>query len=321
MNTDTNGQPAPPAAPAAPPAAKQTSTWSRFKPFLAPILITCILAGGSLKYGVFEGHGGTAVAIVASIIAETLLSLFATGRWPHIASAYITGISVGILVRSPLIWPYIMCSLLSITSKYALRVGGRHLWNPSNLGVSMLLFLAPDAVAPLSQQWGNEFWVLLIIGCLGCLILYSLGRIHITLTYIVAFTVLSFVRVGINRGDWSVVSSVLQDPVTRSDWISQIALLTAPAYQLFMFFMITDPRTTPRTKLRQILVTVIVAIVETLFRLGREIHAPYYALFVVFPITNLFEIYWDRRQAPARAVVAGTPSAGVSEPGRPPVTA
>ena len=28
------------------------------------------------------------------------------GRWPHPASAYISGISVGILVRSPFLWPY-----------------------------------------------------------------------------------------------------------------------------------------------------------------------------------------------------------------------
>ena len=58
------------------------------------------------------------------------------GKWPHPASAYISGISAGILVRSPLLWPYFLASLVSITSKYVLRVKGRHLWNPTNFGVS-----------------------------------------------------------------------------------------------------------------------------------------------------------------------------------------
>jgi Na+-translocating ferredoxin:NAD+ oxidoreductase RnfD subunit len=319
MSTETNGQPVPAglrapgpqgATPhgATPQAARKGGRFNRFKPYLAPILISCILVGGSLEFGVFEGHGGTAVAIATAILAEIALSLFATGRWPHMASAYITGISVGILVRSPLLWPYIMCSLLSISSKYALRVGGRHLWNPSNLGVSVLLFLVPTEVAPLSQQWGNTFWVLLTIFGLGALILYSLGRLHITLTYIIAFSLLSFVRSG----------------VSGRELINEITLLTAPAYQLFMFFMITDPKTTPRTRPRQIAVTIIVAVVETLFRINGEIHAPYYALFWVFPVTNLLEILWDahwarkakraavaaeeaNQPAPAAAFAAGTP--------------
>jgi len=256
--------------------------WSaQVKPYLAPFLITCILIAGNIQYGMLEGNIGTAIAIVTCVLMELVLSLFATGRWPHLASCYITGLSVGILVRSPLLLPYILCSMLSISSKYALRIKGRHLWNPSNLGVSVMLFLAPGIIAPLSQQWGNEIYALLIIMCLGSLILYTLGRVHITLTYIAAFIVLSFLR--------SLVTDTL--------WITEIALLTAPAYQLFMFFMITDPKTTTRTKTRQCAVAVLVAIVETVLRLTREIHAPYYALFIVAPVTNLAEIWWDGRHA------------------------
>jgi Na+-transporting NADH:ubiquinone oxidoreductase subunit NqrB len=279
MSTDITARPATAMPTAAP--KKQGGWFTRFKPFLAPILISCILAAGNYQYGVLEGNWGTVAAILTSIIAETVLSLFATGRWPHIASAYITGISVGILLRTPLLWPYIMCSLLSISSKYALRVGGRHLWNPSNLGVSVLLFLAPATVAPLSQQWGNEIWVPIIILGLGMLILYTLGRLHITLTFIVAFSVFAYVRHLING----------------VPWITQVGQLTSPGYLLFMCFMITDPKTTTRTKLRQCVVTIVVATVDTLFHLADQVHAPYYALFWVFPAANLLEIGWDRWQA------------------------
>lgn len=310
MSTDANGQPANPQA-AKPQAAAKSGWLNAAKPFLAPLLITCILIAGNLKYNLLEGHWGTAAAIATAISAELVLSLFASGRWPHIASAYITGISVGILLRTPLLWPYILCTLLSISSKYALRINGRHLWNPSNLGVSIMLFLAPKAVAPLSQQWGNAIWVPLIILGLGSLILFTLGRLHITLTYIAAFVVLTFVRMGVTHGNWEVVPNILNGALAFvstsmsdgylaaavsgpfAEWVSQVALLTAPSYLLFMIFMITDPKTTTRGWRRQCAAAVLVAVAETILRLNREIHAPYYALFIVAPITNLLEITWD----------------------------
>ena len=305
MTADVTARPA--AKPS--PLPKKAGWFGQAKPYLAPILISCILAGGGLQYGASERNWGTLAAIVTAILGELVLSLFVSGKLPHFASAYITGISVGILLRTPLVWPYIMCSLLSITSKYALRVKGRHLWNPSNLGVSVLLLSVPD-VAPLSLQLGNATYVLLIIGFLGCLILYTLGRLHITLTYIVSFFILSFVRFGIEHDSWASVLSIFQSATAREQWISEIALLTAPAYLLFMFFMITDPKTTPGTMGRQIAVTILVAVVETLFRIGHAIHAPYYALFVVFPVTNLLEIIWDARHPkPAKAAAPVQPPA------------
>ncbi len=247
--------------------------------FLAPILITCILAIGDYQYQVLEGFWFTAAAIISAIALEVVLGRLATGRWPHLASAYITGISVGILLRSTLWWPFILCSLLSIASKYALRVGGRHLWNPSNLGMSILLFLAPGAVASLSQQWGNDLWPSLIIWLLGGIILFRLGRLHITLTYVAAFIAFSFVR----------------SAASGEKWLNEVAPLTWPMYHLFIFFMITDPATTTRTWRRQCAVAVLVAAVETILRLNRVLHAPYYALFIVSPASNLLEIWWTAR--------------------------
>src|SRR5262249_50112763 len=83
-----------------------------------PIFITCILIAAHLSFGVLESYTRTALAIVTAIAAELLMGLLTYGQWPHPASAYITGISVGILVRSPFFWPYALASLISITSKY-----------------------------------------------------------------------------------------------------------------------------------------------------------------------------------------------------------
>jgi hypothetical protein len=60
---------------------------------------------------------------------------------------------------------------------------------------------------------------------------------------------------------------------------------------------------------------VLVAVAETILRLAREIHAPYYALFIVAPVTNLFEIWWEARhprqtRLSEMAPVSAAPSAG-----------
>ena len=88
--------------------------------------------------------------------------------------------------------------------------------------------------------------------------------------------------------------------------LSELGLLTAPSYLLFMFFMITDPQTTTHTRRRRCAVAIMVAVVETGLRLGEVIHAPYYALFVVCPISNLLEIWWDSRLTKFKAASSST---------------
>src|ERR1700758_577601 len=162
--------------------------------FVPPVFITLILLVGHLSYGILESYPKTLLAIATSIVAECVLGRIFFGKWPHLASAYITGISVGILVRSPAYWPFALCALTSITSKYVLRVKDRHIWNPSNFGISALLFLAGDYVASLSIQWGNFLAPMLVIWGLGAAIIYRLRRFHITGTYVVSFLAFAFLR-------------------------------------------------------------------------------------------------------------------------------
>src|SRR3984885_14338240 len=88
--------------------------------YLAPAFITCILLVGHLSFGILESYQKTLLAIVTSIALELLLGRIFLHKWVHPASAYISGISVGILVRSPAFWPYALCAAISIMSKYVL---------------------------------------------------------------------------------------------------------------------------------------------------------------------------------------------------------
>ena len=248
--------------------------------FLPPLLITSILLSAHLSFGILEGWERTGLAIVTAIGAELALGRFTYGRWPHPASAYISGISAGILVRSPFLWPYVLCSLISIASKYVLRVRGRHLWNPTNFGVSAVVFLAPATVSVLSIQWGNVVAPMALIWLLGFVIVWRVGRLHVSAAYVASFLLFSVVR----------------SAVTGTPWLATVAPMTGPMYQLFIFFMVTDPRTTVRSKGWQMVVVFLVALVEMLFRLAEVVYAPFYALFVVGPVAMLVEIWVDGRK-------------------------
>ena len=251
--------------------------------YVPPLFITCILLVGHLSYGILESYQRTLLAIVAAILTELLLGRIFYGKWLNLASAYITGISVGILVRSPAFWPYALCSVLSIMSKYVLRIKGRHLWNPSNFGICVLLFLAPETVSSLSIQWGNFIWPMLVIWVLGSVIIWRARRFHISATYVVSFFVLAFLR------SW----------ITGDPWQSEIAPITGPMYQLFVFFMVTDPKTTVKSKWGQCLVVFLVAVVESLLRLNQVVYAPLYALFIVGPTAMLIEMWLESRRKPS----------------------
>jgi enediyne biosynthesis protein E5 len=274
--------------------ASAPSNWGRFfsldNKWIAPMFITTILVVGNLSFGMLESYKKTGIAIVASLIAELILSKIYFGKWPILASAYISGISVGILVRSPAVWPYFVCAVVSIMSKYVLRVNNRHIWNPSNFGIAVLVFLAPETVATLSIQWGNYLLPMIVIWCLGSVIIARLNRFHITGTYVACFIALAFVR----------------SLITGSPWQSEVAPLTGPMYQLFIFFMITDPKTTVKSKKWQCIVVAIVAIVEMILRLDQVVYAPFYALFLVGPTALLIEYWFELRSRKSVSMARAT---------------
>lgn len=245
-----------------------------------PLLITLILLVGQLFYGILESYPHTLTAIGVAMLVEIILSKIDRGRFPFLASAYISGISVGILTRSPFFWTFALCAAITITSKYVLKLKGRHLWNPSNFGVAVMLMIAPSAYSTLSIQWGNNLAAMTVIWVLGCIIIYRLKRFHITFTYI-----LSFIFFAGLRSFW-----------TGDAFLAEVAPITGAMYQLFIFFMITDPATTVRRgKKAQMLVVFLVAAAEMVLRMMENIHAPYYALFIVGPIANVVDIYWPKK--------------------------
>jgi len=131
---------------------------------------------------------------------------------------------------------------------------------------------------------------LLVIWVLGSIIIWRAKRFHISATYVVSFFLFAFLR------SW----------ITGDPWQAEVAPITGPMYQLFVFFMITDPKTTVHSKLGQCIVAFLVAFAEFIFRLMQVVYAPFYALFFVGPAANLIEIWWQSRRP--KAATAPTPA-------------
>ena len=242
--------------------------------YVPPAFITLILLVGQLTFGILDSYVNVVVSIGTSLIAELVLARLVLGTRKNLASAYITGISVGILIRSNMVWPYVVTALLSIMSKYVLRYKGRHLWNPSNFGVSWMLFMAPLSVAGLGTQWGNNLAAMSVIWLLGLLIVYRAKKFHVSFAYVISFTVFAYIR----------------SLITANPFLAELAPLTGPMYQLFIFFMVTDPGVSVTGKKAQIIVVVLVAFVEFILRLESFIYAPFYALFLVGPIARFIDL-------------------------------
>lgn len=237
--------------------------------YLIAFLITVVLVAAQLRYHMFGGYERLALALGVCLAVEALLSWFDRGKVVNLLSAYISGISLTLLIKPQggALWPFALGGFLAISSKYVLRYRDNHLWNPTNFAVAALLLAAPDRISVLSHQFGNDLTTNLVIWTFGLIIAARVGVLHITLTYVVAFLVLNTVR-----------AMALGQPV-----LPELAPITGPMYQLFIFFMITDPRTVVRGRQRQIVVAVLIAVVETLIRFGSDQGWPLPTAFSVAP--------------------------------------
>ena len=260
--------------------------------YLIAFLITLVLVVGQLRYHLLGGYDRLVIALVVCTGTETLLSWFDRGKVVNLLSAYISGISLTLLIKpqGSALWPFVVGGFIAIASKYVLRYRESHLWNPTNFAIATLLLVAPDRVSVLSHQFGNDVATNLVIWVFGLIIAARVGVLHITLTYVLSFLILNSAR-----------AMLLGQPV-----VPEIAPITGPMYQLFVFFMITDPRTVVRGRQRQIVVAILIAIAETLIRFASDKGWPlptgfnaapaFYALATVGPIARWLDL---RRHARA----------------------
>jgi hypothetical protein len=87
-----------------------------------------------------------------------------------------------------------------------------------------------------------------------------------------------------------IVLAAVRCAITGHPFLAEVSPITGPMYQLFIFFMVTDPKTTVRSRKWQTIVVILVALAEMGLRLAEVVNAPFFALATVGPLAMVAEI-------------------------------
>src|SRR5881296_527730 len=123
--------------------------------YLIAFLITLVLIVAQFRYHMVGGYARLAVALLTCMATEALLSWFVRGKIVNLQSAYISGLSLTLLIKPQggALWPFVLGGFLAIASKYVLQYRNNHLWNPTNFAIVALLLAMPSRISVLSHQW------------------------------------------------------------------------------------------------------------------------------------------------------------------------
>ncbi len=201
-----------------------------------------------LSYGLIRLRLDIEFARVIVILATVLLTQFYCCRiWKLPAfdgkSALISGLSLCLLLRTNSLVVAVVTSALTIASKFILRWNDKHLFNPTNFGIVCMMMVSRGAVWVSPSQWGDFAFFAFLVVCLGGLVVNRASRTDVTLAFLATFLALVF-----GRSAW--LGEPLAIPLHR---------LQNGALLIFAFFMISDPRTTPDSRVGRILFAALVA--------------------------------------------------------------
>jgi hypothetical protein len=195
--------------------------------------------------------------------------------WP--ASGLLTGNSAAFILRTPGtlhgqwwslhgIWIFVGVVAISMASKYLIRWRGRHVFNPSNLGLVLAFaVLGPRLTEPQDLWWiplGPWLivtYAVLIIG--GLLIGWELRLLGLELAFMAGFAAFTAIALAAVP-DHCMVASWHVAPMCGWD-LWQI-LVTSPELLVFGLFMVPDPRTVPDGAVARVAFGILVAVLSVL---------------------------------------------------------
>jgi enediyne biosynthesis protein E5 len=217
----------------------------------------------------FLGFSQTRQQILVGFLTCTLLDFIliytTTGKIAIPMSGIVSGLSLSLLLDSGTrLLPFILCGALAISSKYVLKYQNKHFFNPTNFGMAIILLLGLGSVTP-GYQWGGGTTALWIALSMGCMSLFRVKRMVLLFSFL-GFFVLS--------------GLVLKFYFGQSTTLS-FGLMTGAPFQLFTFFMLPDPRTTPSSPRGQVVFAAAVVFVDFILRVFRVDISLFLSLFFV----------------------------------------
>jgi Na+-transporting NADH:ubiquinone oxidoreductase subunit NqrB len=257
---------------------------------IAALSCLLVLNFGWLDFGARPLN--SALAVSAALATQALCT-----RWFGLPSfdprsPLITGLSLSLLLRADEPWLHALAAVIAIGSKFLLRVDGKHVFNPAGFAIVVLLFGAPGVwISP--GQWGSAVWLAALIGFFAILVLHAARRSDVALFFLGSHAALLLARAW-----W------LGDPMAIP-----IHQLQSGSLLIFAFFMISDPRTTPDSRLGRFIFALSVALFGHYLAFYMQMRpALYVALIALSPLILVLDrIIPAPRFAWGRPAIQGAP--------------
>jgi len=269
------------------PRRRPADHWQAFRAWLAPRLprdariFQILFLGSLLSLGVlardFTLHPEQMALTFLSALATQAIFMQALGlKHRGVLSAIVTSFGLSILLRADSLWVHPLAAFIAIAAKFVIRVEGKHLYNPANLGVIAATTLLPGAwISP--GQWGNDLAFAALFVALGGTVVARARRVDIAWVFLGAWLGLVALRV-----------LLLGQPFPV--WAHQLG---SGALLLFAFFMISDPMTIPNDARGRILYAILVACIAYVWAyVAFRPNALPWALFIATPLVPIIDRIW-----------------------------
>jgi Na+-translocating ferredoxin:NAD+ oxidoreductase RnfD subunit len=214
-------------------------------------------------------------AILTCAVIEIGITFYQTRSivWP--ASAMLTGSGVALILRvvgtppndhwTTYAWEvFAIVAAASLLSKYVIKYRGSNIFNPSNIGlVVTFIVLGSSRVEPLDFWWGPLDPAMLLAYAVilggGLLITRRLKLLVLAATF---WVVLASGLGVLAASGHCMTANWAFEPVCGVDYWRVI--VTSPETMIFLFFMITDPKTVPGGRVGRVIFGALVAVASVL---------------------------------------------------------
>ncbi len=244
---------------------------------LCQILFLGLLLGAGVWLRDFSLRPGqVALTFLSGLLMQAVCAKAFGLRKRGLLSAVITCFSLSILLRADNLAAHPIAAAAAIGSKFVIRVRGKHLFNPANLGIGLALLALPGTwTSP--GQWGHDLAFAVWFVVLGAVVTSRARRADISWTFLAFYLGALALRIA-----W-----LGQSPAV---WTHQ---LMSGSLLLFAFFMISDPMTIPNHPRGRIVHAALVAALAyswqyALYRPGGVL----WALLLCSPAVPIWDAIW-----------------------------
>ncbi len=215
----------------------------------------------ALVYGVFVFHALTFVGfgrtwpqLLASVAAggffDFVFNKWKYDRWIFPMSGMLSAVGPFLMIDSVRLGYFVLIAFLAVGSKFFFRWNGRHVFNPNTFGMLVAAIAFSGGMTPNPDRWGGSFEWTLIVFVSGAAIAWKADRWATAVSYYWSFF----------------VGCLIRSAITGAPVLVYAGVMIGPMFQLICFFLITDPKTSPRDRRWQVAFGAAVALLDNLFR-------------------------------------------------------